>query len=74
MDVSWQGVFPALMTEVKEDGSLDLPATARHIESCLKAGVEGFVMLGTLGENASLSPDEKDAVVRCAVETARRLT
>lgn len=71
MDVSWQGVFPALMTEMNEDGSLDLPATARHIESCLKAGVEGFVMLGTLGENASLSPDEKDAVVRCAVETVR---
>lgn len=70
MSVTWSGVFPALMTEFKEDESLDLEATARHIESCLDAGCEGLVMLGTLGENASLTPDEKEAVLRCAVEAA----
>jgi len=42
--------MPALMTEMHEDGSLDLEATAQHIETCLKAGIEGLVMLGTLGE------------------------
>ena len=68
MKVDWQGVFPALMTEMHEDGRLDLEGTARHIESCLAAGVGGFVMLGTLGENSSLSGDEKEAVMRCAVE------
>lgn len=69
MQVNWQGVFPALMTEMTPDGGLDLPATARHIESCLAAGVEGLVMLGTLGENASLAPEEKEQVLRLAVET-----
>jgi 4-hydroxy-tetrahydrodipicolinate synthase len=59
------------MTEMKEDGSLDLEATARHIESCLKAGCEGFIMLGTLGENSSLTAEEKESVIRCAVEAAR---
>src|SRR5690606_947863 len=68
MTIHWQGVIPALMTEMKKDGALDLDATARHIESCLAAGCEGFVMLGTLGENSSLSPDEKELVVRTAVE------
>ncbi len=68
MCVNWQGVMPALMTEMKEDGSLDLEATARHIESCLDAGCEGFIMLGTLGENSSLSLAEKESVVRTAVE------
>ena len=70
MSISWHGVIPALMTEMRQDGSIDHEATARHIESCLAAGCEGFVMLGTLGENSSLSPDEKEAVVRGAVEAA----
>ncbi len=70
MDVDWVGVFPALMTEFKQDGVLDLEATARHMESCLDAGVTGFVMLGTLGENPSLYPDEKEQVLNMAVETA----
>lgn len=69
MSTKWHGVLPALMTEMKKDGALDLEATARHIESCLRAGCEGFVMLGTLGENSSLSVDEKERVVRMAVET-----
>lgn len=67
MSSSWRGVIPALMTEMKQDGALDLDATARHVKSCLAAGCEGFVMLGTLGENSSLSPEEKEAVVRAAV-------
>jgi 4-hydroxy-tetrahydrodipicolinate synthase len=70
MSVTWQGVMPALMTEFREDGTLDLESTARHMEVCLDAGVEGFVMLGTLGENTSLSPDEKESVLRMASETA----
>ncbi|MBT6093401.1 MAG: dihydrodipicolinate synthase family protein [Rhodospirillaceae bacterium] len=69
MKNDWAGVFPALMTELKPDGSLDLEGTARHMESCLDAGVTGFVMLGTLGENPSLYPDEKEQVLRMAVET-----
>jgi len=70
MQNDWAGVFPALMTEFKKDGGLDLEATARHMESCMAAGVKGFVMLGTLGENPSLYPDEKERVLRMAVETA----
>ncbi len=70
MSVTWQGVFPALMTEFKQDGTLDLAATAQHIESCIAAGVDGFIMLGTLGENLSLSPVEKSAVRAAAVEAA----
>jgi len=66
---NWHGVMPALMTEMKQDGTLDLESTARHIDSCLKAGCTGFIMIGTLGENSSLSADEKESVIRCAVET-----
>jgi 4-hydroxy-tetrahydrodipicolinate synthase len=70
MTLTWHGVIPALMTEMKKDGALDLDATAKHLQSCLDAGCEGFVMLGTLGENSSLSLEEKEKVVRAAVEAA----
>jgi len=71
MSSIWHGVIPALMTEMKQDGALDLDATARHIDSCLSAGCAGFVMLGTLGENSSLSLDEKAAVVATAVRAVK---
>ncbi|MEO7224112.1 MAG: dihydrodipicolinate synthase family protein [Devosia sp.] len=70
----FHGVIPALMTEMKEDGAIDHEATSRHIESCIAAGCNGFVMLGTLGENSSLSVDEKEAVVRNAVATVNGRT
>lgn len=69
MKVDWRGVFPALMTEFKADESLDLEATAAHVEAMLAAGVHGLVMLGTLGENVSLAPEEKRAVIEMATKT-----
>jgi 4-hydroxy-tetrahydrodipicolinate synthase len=70
MRVDWQGVFPALMTEFTHDGALDLESTQRHARACLDAGCSGLIMLGTLGENSSLSPEEKETVLRAAVEAA----
>lgn len=67
----WSGVFPAITTQLKQDQSLDLPASARHFEVLIDSGVSGLVVCGSLGENQTLDPDEKRAVVRCAVETAR---
>jgi 4-hydroxy-tetrahydrodipicolinate synthase len=70
MKSPWRGVFPALTTQMKKDQSLDLDATARHVEVLIDSGVQGLVMLGSLGENAALDADEKRAVVYCAVEAA----
>ncbi len=71
MKPHWTGVFPACTTQLKRDQFLDLPATARHLEALIESGVSGLVMCGSLGENQTLEPDEKRAVVGCAVETAR---
>jgi len=57
--VRWQGVFPALTTKFKSDFSLDLAAMAKHLEFQLKAGVDGIIILGSLGENSALNMDEK---------------
>ncbi|HKB00616.1 MAG TPA: dihydrodipicolinate synthase family protein [Gemmataceae bacterium] len=68
MAVTWKGVFPAATTEFRPDQSLDLPATARHIDAMIKAGVHGMIVLGTVGENCSLEPREKLDVIRVARE------
>ncbi|MBI4662231.1 MAG: dihydrodipicolinate synthase family protein [Verrucomicrobia bacterium] len=64
----WQGVFPAVTTQMKKDGSLDLAATARHVEALIDSGVSGLIMLGSLGENQSLDPDEKRRVIEATVK------
>ncbi|HEX7119574.1 MAG TPA: dihydrodipicolinate synthase family protein [Longimicrobiales bacterium] len=71
MTPDWRGVFPALPTQFKEDLSVDLDATASHLEGMIDAGVHGMVMLGTIGENNSLTAEEKRDVLRAAVEAAR---
>jgi 1-pyrroline-4-hydroxy-2-carboxylate deaminase len=68
MAVSWKGVFPAATTEFKPDQSLDLGATAGHIDAMIRAGVHGMIVLGTVGENCSLDAREKLDVIRAARE------
>jgi 1-pyrroline-4-hydroxy-2-carboxylate deaminase len=68
MNVTWRGVFPATTTEFKADQSLDLPATAKHIDAMIRAGVHGLIVLGTVGENCSLEYREKLDVIRTAKE------
>jgi 4-hydroxy-tetrahydrodipicolinate synthase len=71
MSITWSGVFPALTTQFHPDQSLDLDATQRHVEVLLDSGVTGLVMLGSLGENVTLEPHEKHAVMEMAIRTAR---
>jgi dihydrodipicolinate synthase/N-acetylneuraminate lyase len=59
----WQGVFPAITTQLNRDQSLDLEATARHAEALMASGVSGLVFLGSLGENQALLAEEKREVV-----------
>lgn len=70
VSVNWHGLYPAVTTQFKADESLDLPATQKEIEALLKAGVNGLIMLGTCGENCSLQPQEKRAVLQAAKEVA----
>ena len=66
----WQGVFPAVTTQLKKDQSLDLASTARHVEALIESGVTGLIMLGSLGENQALEPEEKRRVVEATVKVA----
>lgn len=71
MKSHWQGVFPAVTTQLKKDQSLDLDATARHVETLIESGVTGLIMLGSLGENQSLDPEEKRLVLESTVHLVK---
>lgn len=68
--VNWSGIYPAVTTQFNADSSLNLKATQQSIEHLLKTGVHGLIMLGTCGENCSLSAEEKRAVITAAKEVA----
>src|SRR5690606_21322617 len=64
----WTGVFPAVTTQFASDESLDLEATQAHVRMLVEAGVDGLVMLGTLGEATTLEPEEKRDLARATLE------
>jgi 4-hydroxy-tetrahydrodipicolinate synthase len=72
MNVTWKGVFPAITTQFRQDQSLDLAATARHLEVMIGAGIHGVVLLGTVGENTALEYEEKLSVLRETTKAAGR--
>lgn len=71
MSIQWHGVFPAVTTKLKPDFSLDMAAIRLGLERLIENGVGGVVMMGMVGENAQLSPEEKLEVLRTAVDTVR---
>jgi 1-pyrroline-4-hydroxy-2-carboxylate deaminase len=66
--MSWSGVFPAATTQFKADLSIDYDASQRVLDALVRDGVHGLVVLGTCGENNSLEPDEKRALLKSACE------
>lgn len=64
MSIDWQGVYPAATTQFHDDFSLNLDGTMAHLDAMLDAGVSGFIMLGTVGENCSLEYHEKLELLR----------
>jgi 4-hydroxy-tetrahydrodipicolinate synthase len=68
----WAGVFPAVTTQFRPDQSLDLETTLRHIEALIQSGVQGLIMLGSLGENVALDPQEKRAIMDTTIRAARK--
>ena len=57
------GTGTALITPFNNDHSIDFDALSRIIEQQIAGGTNYFVMLGTTGESATLSSQEKSAVV-----------
>jgi 4-hydroxy-tetrahydrodipicolinate synthase len=69
--VNWQGVFPAVTTQFREDFSLDLDATRKVMDALIRDGVSGLIICGTVGENCSLTKAEKIPIMEAAKDVAR---
>lgn len=62
--MNWKGVTPAITTPFNEDLSVDHGFLTEHCRWLLDSGCEGVVALGSLGEGATLSFNEKTEILR----------
>jgi 1-pyrroline-4-hydroxy-2-carboxylate deaminase len=67
----WHGVIPAITTPFTADGQVDHAFLASHANQLIDAGCKGIVPLGSLGEAATLSFEEKLAILRTLVQALK---
>lgn len=66
--MEWKGVYPALTTKFTPNDELDFEAFKKNVDFQIKAGVDGLILGGSLGEASTLSNEEKDELTRYAVK------
>ena len=65
--MKWTGVISAITTAFNADESVDHEFVARHARWQIEHGVDGVVALGSLGEAATLTFEEKVAILKTLV-------
>ncbi len=68
--MNWSGVLPAMTTPFDTNMKVDHRFLAQHAAWQLGNGCTGLVVLGSLGEGATLEHDEKIAILKTAVRVA----
>lgn len=69
-ELLFRGTAPALVTPFTEDGRIDEAALRRLIDVQIDGGVEALVVLGTTGENPTVTAEERRRVVDLALAQA----
>jgi 4-hydroxy-tetrahydrodipicolinate synthase len=67
----FKGSLVALITPMREDGSVDEKAFAEFVDWQIQEGTHGVVPVGTTGESPTLSHDEHRRVVEIAIEVSK---
>ncbi len=70
-NVTWQGVYPAMLTPFTAEDTLDLPLFQKNIIAQMKAGITGIIIGGSLGEASTLTPEEKLELLASAQEVTQ---
>lgn len=70
--MNWKGVLPAITTCFNDDLTVDHASIAEHCRWLVDNGCTGIVALGSLGEGATLSYDEKLEILRTCVKSLQR--
>ena len=63
----FKGMATAMVTPMTEK-SVDFDTLAKFIEFQIESGINALVAVGTTGESATLSPEERKAVIRFTVQ------
>ena len=66
-----QGSYVALVTPMTNTGALDIPSLRSLLQFHLESGTDGLCILGTTGEAAVLSMQERKMVLDVAVEEVK---
>jgi dihydrodipicolinate synthase/N-acetylneuraminate lyase len=69
--MKWYGVMPAITTCFDDKLQVDHAFAGRHVHWLLSNGCTGIIALGSLGEAATLSFAEKEAILRNVVDSAK---
>jgi len=64
----FRGTGVAIVTPFKNDSSIDFAALGRVVNHVINGGVNYIVVMGTTGESATLSRDEKKAIISYVAE------
>ena len=64
----FRGTGVAIVTPFKNDSSIDFAALGRIVNHVIHGGVNYIVVMGTTGESATLTKDEKKAIISYVVE------
>ncbi|HFK5586892.1 TPA: dihydrodipicolinate synthase family protein [Elizabethkingia anophelis] len=64
--LNWEGIYPAVLTPFTKDGEIDFDMFAKNTEAQIKAGVNGIILAGTLGEASALETEEKFELLKFA--------
>ena len=62
------GMATAIVTPMHTDGSIDYEALGRFVEFQIDSGINGLVIMGTTGENATIEPEDQKKVIAYTVE------
>jgi dihydrodipicolinate synthase/N-acetylneuraminate lyase len=65
----WNGVMPAMTTAFDEKERVDAEFMSRHAMWMIENGCTALIMLGSLGEAATLSSEEKTGILKNMVST-----
>lgn len=64
----FKGTGVALVTPFRNDRRVDFGAIEKLVNHCIDGGIDYFVAMGTTGESATLTADEKNAVLESIKE------
>jgi 4-hydroxy-tetrahydrodipicolinate synthase len=70
--MKWQGVMPAMTTALDENYKVDEAFMTRHAKWLIDNGCTGIIALGSLGQGATVTFEEKVAIVSNMVAAAAK--